>query len=364
MKVLQVINSLGTGGAEKLILESLPVYIKKGIQMELLLLDSRETPFSSQLRNLCICEIHSLGQGSIYNPMNILKIVPYLKRYDLIHVHLFPSLYWVGIAKILSRSNVKLIFTEHNTSNKRRNLWILKFFERFIYSVYDKIVTIANEVEQNLRLHLRFESSKFELIENGINLTSYRDAIPLLKTEFFGLDDTILIQVSSFRTQKDQPTLIRALKLLPENFKLLLVGDGPLKKENVLLVEKSGLSSRVKFCGNRVDIPSLLKTADFVILSSHYEGLSLSSIEGMASGKPFLASDVPGLREVVKDAGILFREGDENSLAKELLKLSKDPGYYRKIVSSGLKRSQKYDIEIMVDNYINLYYRILTLSPQ
>jgi len=364
MKVLQVITSLGTGGAEKLIIESLPVYMEKGIQIELLLLDSRETPFLKQLITNCNCKIHSIGEGSVYNPKYILKIIPFLKKFDLVHVHLFPALYWVGIAKILSLSKVKLIFTEHNTSNKRRNLWVFKFFDRIIYSVYDKIVTIANEVDRNLRQHLKWNTSKFELIENGINLISYRNAIPLSKIEFFEKDHIILIQVSSFRAQKDQPTLIRALKLLPENFKLLLVGDGPLKEENKQLVEKFGMSSRVKFCGIREDVPSLLKTADLVILSSHYEGLSLSSIEGMASGKPFLASDVPGLNEVVKGAGILFPEGDEQSLANELLKLSEDSEFYKKIASSGLKRSQKYDIEIMVDKYINLYYRILNSNPQ
>lgn len=364
MKVLQVINSLGTGGAEKLIIDSLPVYMEKGVQIELLLLDSRETPFLRKFKTSSNCKIHSIGAGSAYNPKYILKIIPFLKKFDLVHVHLFPALYWVGIARILSFSKVKLIFTEHNTSNKRRNLWVFKIFDRIIYSFYDKIVTIANEVDRNLRQHLKCNTSKFELIENGINLVSYRNAIPLLKAEFFEKDDTILIQVSSFRAQKDQPTLIRALKLLPENFKLLLVGKGPLKEENEQLVEKLDLSSRVIFCGIREDVPSLLKTADLVVLSSHHEGLSLSSIEGMASGKPFLASDVPGLTEVVEGAGILFPEGDEKSLANELLKLSENPEYYKKIAASGLKRSQKFDIEVMVDKYIDSYHRILTSNPQ
>jgi glycosyltransferase involved in cell wall biosynthesis len=57
----------------------------------------------------------------------------------------------------------------------------------------------------------------------------------------------------------------------------------------------------------------LLKTADIVVLSSHYEGLSLASIEGMASGKPFIASDVPGLHEVVKGADLLFEDKTTNN---------------------------------------------------
>ena len=118
----------------------------------------------------------------------------------------------------------------------------------------------------------------------------------------------------------------------------------------------------MKFCGIREDVPSLLKTADQIILSSHHEGLSLSSIEGMASGKPFLASDVQGLTNVVSGAGILFPEGDERSLANYITKLNENPEYYQKIASAGVRRSQKYDLEIMVEKYIELYHKILRID--
>ena len=62
-----------------------------------------------------------------------------------------------------------------------------------------------------------------------------------------------------------------------------------------------GVSDRVRFLGLRTDIPNVLTAADFIVMSSHWEGLSLSNVEGMSAHKPFIASDVNGLREVTKD---------------------------------------------------------------
>ncbi len=355
MKILHVINSLSTGGAEKLLLETIPLYNKKGLTVDLLVLNGTDYPFLKEYKKLSYCTVFSLGNSSVYNPFLVFKIISYLKKYDLIHVHLFPTLYWVAIAKTLSFNKTKIIYTEHNTTNTRRSSAIFKFFDKFIYKRYSKIVTIANEVDLNLRHHLNFNPSKFQLIKNGVAISIFNEAIPYLKSEFFDKDAKILIQVSSFTEQKDQLTLIKSLAKLPVNFKLLLVGEGGLKSRCMELVNKLKLSSRVHFLGIRTDVPRLLKTADIVILSSHHEGLSLSSIEGMASGKPFIASDAPGLTDVVKGAGLLFPVGDEQSLAKHIMELINDESYYNKIGKACLERSKKYDIKIMVDKHIELY---------
>ena len=171
-------------------------------------------------------------------------------------------------------------------------------------------------------------------------------------------EDFVLIQVSSFRYPKDQKTVIHALKLLPDNIHLLLVGEGPLKQENIDLSNKLELTSRVHFLNLRNDVPNLLKSADIAILSSHYEGLSLSSVEGLASGKPFLATDVPGLTEVVKGAGILFPYGDEKKLAEIIINLKNNLEFYSEISDRGQERSKNYDIDVMLDRYIEIYHKM------
>ncbi|HAT67503.1 MAG TPA: glycosyltransferase [Flavobacteriaceae bacterium] len=359
MKILMVINSLATGGAEKLLLESIPKYRAHGITVDLLLLNGKSYPFLDELREISDCKVISLSEGSVYNPTLIFRLIKHLKNYDIVHTHLFPSLYWVVFASWWSFSKAKLVYTEHSTSNRRRNKLILKMLDRIIYSGVDKIITIADEVDFNLKRHLRTKESKFILINNGIDLKKFEEAIPYEKSKFFGPLDTILMQVSSFREQKDQATLIRSIAILPENFKLLLVGDGPLKNDLVTLVTTLKLENRVKFLGVRNDIPRLLKTADASVLSSFHEGLSLSSIEGMAVGKPFIASNVPGLREIVDGYGVLFKKGDELDLANTLKNLFKDKKHYEEIGKRCYSRSQDFSIEKMINKHIELYKNLL-----
>ena len=107
--------------------------------------------------------------------------------------------------------------------------------------------------------------------------------------------------------------------------------------------------------GMRTDIPFILHSSDIIVLSSHYEGLSLSSLEGMASGRPFVASDVDGLHEIVDGYGLLFPHEDASSLADILLKLSKDKVYADRIAAKCLERAQQFDITVMAQKYNCVY---------
>lgn len=358
MNILQVINWMDTAGAEKLLLETLPIYNKKGVKMDLLLLNGKKSPFLEELKNQNICNVYSLGNSSLYNPMLIFKIIPFLKKYKIVHVHLFPSLYWVAFSKIIGFSKVNLIYTEHATTNKRMESSFFRLFDKYIYNKYTKIVCISNEVEKAIKKHLDFPLSKFVSIHNGVNISKIIKETSYLKSDL-GLqineDDTLLIQVSRFQPQKDQNTLIKSLLYLSKNVHLLLVGDGILKSESEKFAKDLGLSGRVHFLGIRLDVLKLLKTADVVVLSTHYEGLSLASIEGLASGKPFVASDVPGLSEIVAGAGVLFENQNEHALAVEINRLIDDKDYRDRVVKQCMNRAEEYDIEIMVEKHLNLY---------
>ena len=360
MKILQIINSLSTGGAEKLVLDSVPLYQEKGIEMDVLSLKDEKTPFWEKLEKTTSGEIFGLTKGSVYNPFLIFKIIPYLKRYDLIHAHLFPVLYWVVLAKWISFSKTKIAFTEHCTKNKRMNYRISKILDILIYKGIDCAVTLSEEVGSALKRHLNDSKNiKFKVIPNGINLPEFTVSLSMEKSIFFSDKDFILIQVSGFRKQKDQPTLIKSLNTLPQNIKLILVGDGPLRRENENLVINLKLQNRVKFLGIRKDIPELLKTSDVVILSSHFEGLSLSCLEGMAS-KPFIASNVPGLGEIVEGYGLLFEEENDKDLSRQILRLYNDKEFYKKVGCRCLERAKEFDINKTVDQYIEVYNELLT----
>jgi glycosyltransferase involved in cell wall biosynthesis len=360
MKVLHIINNLATGGAEKLILETVPIFNAKNITCDVLVINGIEYPFLKELKKINCCSIFSLTKGSIYNPYNIFKLLKYFKKYDIIHVHLFPALYFVAIAKIISFSSCKLIFTEHSTSNKRMRNFVFKYLDRFFYKPYNKIITISEKVDSLIKNHLKFNSNKFLQIKNGVNIQKINEAKPIESFDFLPNRKKykIILQVSSFQVPKDQKTVIKSLKLLPENVILFLVGVGELKIECEEFVKKENLPHRVYFLGQRMDVLNLLKSVDIIVLSSHYEGLSLSSIEGMASSKPFIATNVQGLKEVVAGAGLLFEKNNENELANHISQLLNNQEYYQTIAHKCIDRAKDYDIENTVNQSIKLYNEI------
>lgn len=359
MKVLQVINSLETGGAEKLILESLPLFKEYGITVDLLLLNDKGSPFLRKIKkNHGNLNVHILTSYSLYNPINLFKIIHFFKYYDIVHANLFPSIYFVAIAKIISHRKSKLILTEHATFNRRFNNFFFRKINNVIYNFYDKIITISQGVDKNTKNYTNLPSEKIQLIYNGINISAITNSKASQDTKilkFMGNSCKLIIQVSRFQAQKDQATLIKAISLLPRHVKLLLIGDGELKKECQHLADELKVSDRVNFLGVRMDVPELLKLADIVVLSTRYEGLSLSSIEGLASGKPFIGSDVAGLTEVVENAGLLFPQGDDVILAAIIEQLLGDRVFYKKTAAACVNRAASYDIRHMVEGYCNVY---------
>lgn len=356
MKLAHIIPNLETGGAEKLIVDSLGYYKNLIERVDLIVLQKTNSPFFLELSKKY--NIISLSEGSVYNPFLIFKLIKYLRRYDIIHLHLFPVLYWGVIAKMISLSTPKLIYTEHSTYNKRREKKILKIVEKIIYNRLDFIGCISAATKKYLIHHLNYKKSNIQVISNGIDLSKFENK-ESHNYNYFDKGDFILIQVSSFRPQKDQATLIRSLELLPEEIKLLLVGDGALKDDCFELVKKLNLEHRVKFLGIRTDISELLCYADVSVLSSNYEGFGLAAVEGMAAHKPVIASKIEGIDEVVGKFGLLFDRGNEEQLSEMVCKLYYDKEYYKKIADSCYKRSENFNINKMVDSYFNVYKNLI-----
>ena len=199
---------------------------------------------------------------------------------------------------------------------------------------------------------------RYLVIGNGVELEDFHTAVPY-RNEELGLpadqEIRLLCMVSRFAEAKDHRTLIAAMAKLPETVNLLLAGDGPLQASCVSFAESMGLDRRVHFLGFRSDVARILKTADIIVMSSHWEGHSLAAIEGMAAGKPFVASDVEGLAPMVEGAGLLFPEGDDAALAETIARLLDDPVLYEEISRKCLLQAKKYGIKEMVEQHEKLY---------
>lgn len=348
MKILHVITSLSTGGAEHLMVDLLPRLRDLGNDVELAVFYSKETAFYKQLEQTGI-KIHGFSQTeSVYSYKHIFRLKKMMETFDIVHTHNTACQMFAAIGK---PKNVKLVTTEHSTSTRRRNYKIFRYIDRWIYSRYNKIVCIAEPSEDSLRNYIG-NNYPIITIHNGIDVKRFSYA----KKIDFGLSDNkIITMVAGFRYEKDQPTVIRAMSYLSKNYHLLLVGDGERRQEFESLIDELGLQKRVHLLGLRNDVPQILRSSDVIVMSSHREGLSLSNVEGMSSGNPFVASDVEGLREVTKGYGVLFPHGDAKYLAAEIEKLTTDIGYRKNIVEQCKVRASQYDIVEMARSYHLLY---------
>lgn len=359
MKLLHVINNLQGGGAEKMLSDLLPIQVNNKHDVYLLLLNNKNPKFTEALLNKNI-KIRILDEykNFFHKLLNIRKFVK-SNSFDVIHVHLFPSLYYIAFATL--GLNTTLIYTEHSTSNRRRKYKIFKYIERIIYNRYDKIICISEQTKLNLENHLNNSSIKKKLIciSNGIILPEIKD-VP--EKNLPRQLDIKIIMIGRFEKQKDQVTLIKAVKYLPDNVKIYFAGTGSLESKCKELAAEEKLTDKIHFLGFQNDIISVLKQMDIAVLSSNWEGFGLSAVESMALGIPTIGSDVPGLSEVLNNGGILFEKGNEIKLAEKINKLIYDHEFYLEISKKGFNKAKQYDINKMNSEYIKIYKETIKIK--
>lgn len=365
MKILHIIDNLAMGGGQNLLIGLAGIQRELGHEVTVLALEPCADYSVKEKIEAEDVKVEILtNKIKLHNPCQIVMLIPWLGKFDIAHVHLFPALYWVGFAKILSCSEVPIVYTEHSTKNRRRGNNLLRGIDTFVYkNCYNKIIACADKALETFQ---RVYPSVKQVcaINNGVDTKKIEEVEPYLKQDLFGIseDSFVVTMVARFMSMKRQDTIVEALKNLPVKFHACFVGGEPsdvglLKVKS--MAEELGVSDRVHFLYLRSDVPRILKTSDAIVMSSEYEGLSLSSIEGMAAGKPFISTDVDGLRDVVKDAGELFELGNSDELVKILIRLESDKQYYVNLVARCLKRASKYDINNMVNRYMSVYREVL-----
>lgn len=360
MKILQVITSLRIGGAEKLVIDMVPLFKQGGHEVDVFVFDGMKTSFLYQLEKNGIRVIRYKEGGSVYNPKNIFRLRKLIPHYDIVHAHNTACQYYVAIARNLcSCKKTRFITTEHSTNNRRRNLLPFKYLDRWMYYQYNSVVAISDKTSKRLHDFIG-NNLNIEIIQNGIDLNLFSTSHVLAQDKILKRKEGsfIISMVAGFREEKDQDTVISSLKYLPENCILWLVGEGVRKNLCEKLVQSLDLSTRVIFAGVRTDVPDILKSSDVVVMSSHWEGFGLAAVEGMAVGKPVIASNVDGLAQVVGGAGLLFETSNAKALAVEIQSLLNDKKMYQEVATQCAKRASDFNIRKTVDKYLKLYMDI------
>lgn len=354
MKILHVINSLQLAGAERLVTDIAIEQQAEGHNVTVVTLNPVHTALSAELEAAGV-PLFSTGLHQ-YDPRNVLRLRKYLHRCDVVHVHLFPSQYWVALARNLTRTKAVFVTTEHSNFNARCRYRLTTWTDRQAYRRYDAATCISPAVVEFMRQRTKGRLP-LRLVGNGIRVSRFAQAVPSLTRAALGIpkDAFLLMQVALFREEKNQDCILRALTHLPEDVHAAFVGDGLRLETCRQLAASLGVGGRVHFLGRQSDVPSLLRLADVVVMSSHWEGFGLAAVEGMASGRPVLASDVEGLSGVVGNDELLFISDDDLALAKKVLSLRADSAAYARAANYCLTRANQYDVSQTAKTLVKFY---------
>lgn len=358
MRVLQVIDSLGLGGAEVLLRNMATRFQTRGVECDVVALIQSSSYLEQSLHADGI-PLRSTGVTKLYSPRQIFPLTQMMRKYDIVHVHLFPAQLWAVLAAARLNPRVPLVTTEHNTWNARRRWW-LQPFDAWMYPHFEHIACNSDATAEELAQWCPRIAQKIGVIPNGIPLKAFEMAeavvLPLVPSHV-----PRLVFIGRFDPQKDHETILRALAMVPQAH-LLFVGDGPLRAHLENMTRSLGIAQRVTFLGHRNDIPAILKASDIYIHSTTSDGFGIAACEAMAAGLPVIASDVPGLAQVVEGAGVLFPVGDDGALAREITSLISSEERRHQMSQKSRQRAQQFNIERTVDGCVEMYKSVLRLQ--
>ncbi len=298
-------------------------------------------------------------QRSPFSPKNLgaykqLKKIIDEGNYDVVHCNT-PVGGVLGrlAAQKARKRGTKVFYTAHGFhfyKGAPKKNWLIWYpVEKFMCRHTDKLITINEEDYQLARSKFPVETCHIHGV--GVSVSRYHphsaeEEEVLRKEESLSAQDFVVLCTGELNANKDQRTLIDAAVLcrdrIPE-LKVLLAGNGPL--ESTLREQISGNHAEgyIRLLGYRTDLERVVPAADVIVSCSHREGLGLNLIEGMLCGKPVIAVENRGHRELVEDGvtGYLIPAGDSRALAEVLVKLYKS-GARQRLGQAGYEKARLY----------------------
>lgn len=244
--------------------------------------------------------------------------------------------------------------------------WLIYFpVEKFFAKYTDKIFTISKE-DYVLAKVKKFKTKVERIHGVGADTSKYfpispEENLEIRKKEGFKQEDFICICVGELNSNKNQITLIKAVKDIINwipNFKLLLAGNGPKREELEKYIRDNELNSFVNLIGYRNDLDKFIKISNVVVSASIREGLGLNIIEAMLCEKPIIASKNRGHNELIRNGenGILVNAKKSNEFAKAIVTVHQND-LSSNFAKKSLIYSEKYTKESVVSE-LKLGYRL------
>lgn len=165
----------------------------------------------------------------------------------------------------------------------------------------------------------------------------------------------VVLCTARLEPQKRHDVLLRAWAVLGCEAVLLLAGDGSLRADLERYRDDLALGDRVRFLGNRSDVPNLLAAADLTVLTSDWEGMPVAVLESLAASRAVVATDVDGVREAVGDGGIVVPKQDHVATARAIRTLLLDPARRAAAATAGFDAVRRdHDPHTLMKSYDEL----------
>ncbi|HEX3031910.1 MAG TPA: glycosyltransferase family 4 protein [Bacillota bacterium] len=308
-----------------------------------------------------------------FNPVNLKALAALLSGFrrqhlQLIHVH-------TPIAAALSRIAArltgipKLIYTAHGFhfyGGCPLTGWLLYYpVERLLARWTDFLITLNDEDYQRA---LKFKVREKVYMIQGVGLDIeefYQNSAPppdlvLNRPNYF-----VILQAGELNANKNPLQIIKAVEKIVNQgrrVQCLLVGCGPQESELKRAVRKAGLQQYINFLGYRSDIPALMREADVIVNMSIREGLPKVLIEGMAGGKPILATDIRGNRDLIKHGvnGLLVPVGDIEATSRALDWLMDNPSLRQTMGAVNKEHSRSFELSCRLKDLEKIYLKALS----
>ncbi len=347
MKVLQLVTLSQWGGAQRVVLDYSEILRSAGYTVFISASPGGELEKRATSRGISFFPLRMERKISPFRDLSaLLELRKLTKKEDIRVLHAHSTK-----AGFLARNpyvpGLKL-FTAHGwcfTPGAPGGHYC-KFAEK-IASFFSWKIICVSRFDLELALKAGIKGSKLLYIPNGI-----RDTVKFADPA----RSDLIVSVARFSPQKDYETLLLALSEL--SAEAWLAGEGPLLEKTKLLAKKMGLSPRVNFKGFVEDVEGILARAGIFVLSSRWEGLPLSIIEAMRAGLPVVATDVGGVRELVKDGinGFLVPPRNPAALRDRLKELLQNPALREEMGRRGREiYLRDYTFERMKEAVLELY---------
>ena len=257
--------------------------------------------------------------------------------------------------------------------SNRKYQWLRRVYRLFV----QRYIPLSHHLEDYLRREIKVNNAKIAQIYNGVDTARFHPASPArqdLPVAGFSTADTIIIgTVGRMQAVKDPLNLVRAFidlsrrdRLRQDNLRLVMIGDGPLRREALDMLDAAGLGHHAWLPGSRDDIAEMLRCMDIFVLPSRAEGISNTILEAMASGLPVVATRVGGNSELIAEGatGELVPAADPITLADTIEAYLNAPDSRQRHGRAGRERAEHlFGIDIMINKYSQVYDSILGLPP-